>query len=364
MKVAQVCTAKLILDRPAMRPIYQRPTARPRAFAAAAIATFALVFVPAARGENLIIEGAGDGHGIGMSQWGALGYAQHGFSDRQILAHYYTGTAIGRVSASAKIKVLVGSKVLTLPIETYVRGVVAAEMPSSWPAAALQAQAIASRTYALTTDAGGARFDVYSDTRSQVYEGRAAETRATNAAVAATAGQVVTYGGTPVTTYFFASSGGRTEDIQNSFPGSTPEPWLKGVVDRYETSASDWKVTMSFTRAQALLGRLVRGRFRGIEVISRGYSPRIVSALVLGSGGSTRVSGPELEWRLGLMSAWAYFSVQNGSTIKREPDRSGRAASHHKKPRRPRAGSPVASAPSKGEQAPTDGGVSAPPEES
>ena len=65
-------------------------------------------------------------------------------------------------------------------------------MPSAWPLAALEAQAIASRTYALTDHAGGARFDVYSDTRSQVYRGVAAETAQTNAAVAATAGQIVT----------------------------------------------------------------------------------------------------------------------------------------------------------------------------
>ena len=78
---------------------------------------------------------------------------------------------------------------LDVPLEQYVRGVVAAEMPSSWPAAALQAQAIASRTYALTSDAGGSRFDVYSDTRSQMYEGAAAETPQSNAAVSATAGR-------------------------------------------------------------------------------------------------------------------------------------------------------------------------------
>ena len=118
------------------------------------------------------------------------------------------------------MKVLVGAKVEKVPLERYVRGVVSAEMPSSWPLAALEAQAIASRTYALTADAGGSRFDVYSDTRSQVYLGVAAETASTNAAVAATAGQIVTYAGQPAITYFFASSGGMTEDVQNSFLGS------------------------------------------------------------------------------------------------------------------------------------------------
>ena len=58
------------------------------------------------------------------------------------------------------------------------RGVVGAEMPASWPLAALEAQAVASRTYALTDHAGGARFDVYADTRSQVYLGTKAQTAA------------------------------------------------------------------------------------------------------------------------------------------------------------------------------------------
>src|SRR5207302_155158 len=83
-----------------------------------------------------------------------------------------------------------------------VRGVVSAEMSASWPAAALEAQAVATRTYALTAHAGGSRFDVYADTRSQVYAGPAAYTAATNAAVAATAGQIVTYAGAPAITYF------------------------------------------------------------------------------------------------------------------------------------------------------------------
>ena len=124
-----------------------------------------------------MIEGAGDGHGVGMSQEGARGYALHGYSYSAILAHYYTGTTLGQAPAKTIIKVLVGSKVKRVPLERYVRGVVAAEMPSSYPAAALEAQAVASRTYALTSDAGGSRFDVYSDTRSQVYRGVAAETR-------------------------------------------------------------------------------------------------------------------------------------------------------------------------------------------
>ncbi len=77
---------------------------------------------------------------------------------------------------------------------------------------------------------------------------------------------------------------------------------------------------MSFATAAARLRGLVKGAFRGIEVLRRGYSPRIVSAYVLGSAGHTLVSGPELEERLGMDATWAYFSVRTAHGTVTEPD--------------------------------------------
>lgn len=276
---------------------------------------------------TLVIAGAGDGHGVGMSQDGALGYAQHGWSYQAILAHYYRHTAIGQAPPRTVVRVLEGRKVGRVPLEAYVRGVVSAEVSASWPVAALEAQAVASRTYAITAHAGGARFDVYPDTRSQMYLGKAAETPSTNAAVAATAGQIVTYTGKPAITYFYADSGGHTESVQYGFPGSTPEPWLIGVADPYDSGPlRKWIVSMSFAAAASRLRALVAGSFRGIEVTRRGSSPRIVSAYVLGSKGKTLVSGPELAARLGLSDTWAYFSVRGAHGTHAEPDLSGRTA--------------------------------------
>ena len=65
-------------------------------------------------------------------------------------------------------------------------------------------------------------YNLYPDTRSQMYRGVSAETPATDAAVAATSGQIVTYNGAPAVTYFFASSGGHTENIEDAWPGATP----------------------------------------------------------------------------------------------------------------------------------------------
>ncbi|HTA14925.1 MAG TPA: hypothetical protein VK781_08720, partial [Solirubrobacteraceae bacterium] len=87
-----------------------------------------------------------------------------------------------------------------------------------------------------------------------------------------------------------------------------------------------WTVTMSFSSVTARLHGLVPGSFKGIEVLKRGSSPRIVSAYVLGSKGRTLVTGPELAARLGLYDAWAYFSVSDSRGVHKEPDLSGPAA--------------------------------------
>jgi SpoIID/LytB domain protein len=307
---------------------------------------------PAAGAATLVIEGAGEGHGVGMSQDGALGYARHGYSYQQILAHYYTGTSIGLAPPNTVVRVLVGAKVKRVQLERYVRGVVSAEVSPSWPPAVLEAQAVASRTYALTAHAGGSRFDVYADTRSQVYRGAAAETPATNAAVAATAGQIVLYAGAPAITYFFASSGGMTENVEYGFPGAEAQPWLRGVPDAYEGASSKWTLNLSFSSAAHRLKGLFKGSFRGVEVLKRAASPRILSARVLGSAAASVVGGPQLAGRLGLGSTWEYFSVRSGASVKPEPDRSGqsRPGAHPA----PAPTTPARSAPPTGSQ----GGVS------
>ncbi|HWX97919.1 MAG TPA: SpoIID/LytB domain-containing protein [Solirubrobacteraceae bacterium] len=353
-----------------MRSTYHRPfgVRRFRRRAVTLLPTVALLLAllaGGARASTLVITGSGEGHGVGMSQDGALGFAEHGWSYEQILAHYYTGTTVGQAPANAIVRVLVGTKVRKIPLERYVRGVVAAEMPSGWPLPALEAQAIASRTYALTAHAGGSRFDVYSDTRSQVYLGVAAETAATNAAVSATAGRIVLYNGRPAVTYFFASSGGMTESIENAFLGSQAEPWLRGVSDPYNRGAAfNWRIVMSFKAAATRLSGLFKGSFRGIGVIRRGVSPRIVSAETLGTGGVTPLSGPELAARLGLGSTWLYFSVQNGRTVRPGPDRSSHPPAGEPPGAVPapaptaQGGSPAPAAPASAQTA-TTGGVAA-----
>ena len=93
------------------RPTYHRSTRAACAVLRREPAAATLLCAGAgARASTLVITGAGDGHGVGMSQEGALGYAAHGFSYQAILAHYYTGTAIGQAPAGAVVRVLVGSQ--------------------------------------------------------------------------------------------------------------------------------------------------------------------------------------------------------------------------------------------------------------
>ena len=129
-------------------------------------------------------------------------------------------------------------------------------------------------------------------------------------AVRATRGQVVTYRGRAVTSYFFAASGGHTENVEDSFVGSSPKPWLKGVPDPYERGAPmhTWH-RGPYTHAQlgAKLGDWVKGSFERVVVTRRGASPRIVRAVVVGTRGRTRVTGPDLKARLGLPDSWATF---------------------------------------------------------
>src|SRR3954454_19560804 len=238
-----------------------------------------LACVPSAHATSrMVIRGAGFGHGIGMSQYGAYGLALQGVNYTSILSRYYTGTQLSQLSSEPEVRVLLqssqrkytlsgaarigtrsldpaktynvirggsglvirdGSKALftsapplrvdaagggalllngtsvpgvrdgryrgafefrpsgrginainAVGLEDYVRGVVSAESPSAWPAETLKAQAVAARTYAITSRAGSISdgFDQYADTRSQMYRGVAAERPSTDAAVTATAG--------------------------------------------------------------------------------------------------------------------------------------------------------------------------------
>ena len=130
-------------------------------------------------------------------------------------------------------------------IEDYVKGVVPYEMDKDWPLAALEAQAVCARTYAVKTRHPSLGFDVCAGTDCQVYYGRNRATDMTDAAVDNTAGEMIYYGGKPADTVVYcASNGGATEDAANVWSSI---PYLVGKKDPYEAKTNitnyNWSVT-------------------------------------------------------------------------------------------------------------------------
>jgi stage II sporulation protein D len=379
----------------------------------------ALLALPATASADVrhVIRGAGFGHGIGMSQYGAYGYALEGATYSDILAHYYKGTRLasapdrpvrvllqpvdpyirvrGATSVEGRrlrpdrtyvarrgaggivvstergrrvarlgsviqfdsggeqmrlmgpalnyvssglyrgdIEVRVDGGGVTaineIDMDSYLRGVVAGEMPSTWPMEALKAQAVTARTYALATRKTDGAFDQYPDVRSQVYKGVTGESVRSDAAVRETSGRIVTYAGEPAVTYYFSTSGGHTENVEYSFVGSLSKPWLVGVPDPYDTQSPyhRWKLTPSAASLDRALG--APGAFKRLKVIQRGVSPRVVRARVIGTAGSRTLTGPQVRAALDLRDTWfTHYRIATTATR----SRSARPASWGPRPR-------------------------------
>ncbi len=199
-------------------------------------------------------------------------------------------------------------------MEQYLRGVVPAEAFTSWQPAALQAQAVAARSYAAFERAAGAGgyFDVYDSTRSQAYYGTRLENANTDAAIAATADQVVTYGGQVAFTQFSASSGGWTS--------TGCRPYLVAQQDIYDTAASGdtnlgWTKQVPIAKLEAAYPSI--GTLESIQILTRdgsttAYQGWVVSVMLTGSGGHKVISGTDFQSLYGLKSA--YFSLSAPST--------------------------------------------------
>jgi stage II sporulation protein D len=201
-------------------------------------------------------------------------------------------------------------------LEPYVKGVVAGEMPAHWHPEALKVQAVAARSYALVSRETEGLFDVFSDTRSQVYGGIAAEETSTNAAVDATRLQVVLHEGKVAWTFFSSSSGGKTAGIQEVWPDSEPLPYLVSVDDPYD-SISPYHTWGPVTFTAASLEAKLRGRLpAGLTelVVNRGPSGRAATVTAIGTGGTKEIPAWDLRMLLGLRSTWFSISSEDAST--------------------------------------------------
>src|SRR5438034_5118077 len=334
---------------------------------------------------TFLVTGHGWGHGVGLSQYGAYGYAQKGVDYETIVLHYFAGTELGDAPVS-RLRVLLTSGAKSLDIgstadfkvrdgtgalhtvtagrytlkpalklavdgvsqarplkgpllfqpgtaalglkhryrgsiqvdvyqgklrainmvglEQYLYGVVPSEMPFDWLPEALKAQAVVARSYALATRRTGA-FDLYPDTRSQVYLGIEHEKPSTNAAVNATAGQVVQYEGEVAKTYFFSTSGGRTASAEDVW--GEPVPYLVSVPDPYDSISPhhDWG-PLVFTGVK--LAKLLKMNGRVVDLQPELNSSGRVKVLnVIGTKSTLAVQGADVRRRLSVQSTW--FSV-------------------------------------------------------
>jgi stage II sporulation protein D len=200
--------------------------------------------------------------------------------------------------------------VLTIAPEDYLYGL--GEVPSSWPMAAMKAQAIAARTYAFTKAAAGQHRPVcdcalYASSYDQVYAGWDKEGGTDGArwvsAVDGTRNEIVSYQGQSIQAFYMSSSGGFTEDNENVW-GGTPIPYLRGVCDPGDYTTSNpnatWIQTISKANVTHDLG-LGIGSVTGFSKTQRGVSGRIITTTVKGENGTTTISGSTLRSDLGLL---------------------------------------------------------------
>jgi stage II sporulation protein D len=202
------------------------------------------------------------------------------------------------------------SVVNDVTLDQYLGGVVPVEMPPTWPAAALQAQSIAARSFAARRlRPATAFYDVPDGSIAQIYRGALAERATTNAAIAATAGVVLMSGASVADALFDSTGGGATESNENVYTSATgrvigrPVSYLRGSSDRapdgtaYDASSpyATWS-TRTYARSQlsawfASDSRTNVGELTALDLHDRGVSGRLVSVTLIGSAGSRRVSG-------------------------------------------------------------------------
>lgn len=179
-----------------------------------------------------------------------------------------------------------------LPLEEYLRGVVPAEMPSSWHEEALKAQTLAARTYALRRISDKKIFDVYDSTLSQAYKGLSVVNDKVDNLIKATKGEVVTYNGGLADTVYSASAGGYTVDSTFAWGGSDV-PYLKGKPDPYDNSeyATYWW-NVNITRDQISSAYPQVGVVLNVEITNKMFD-RPVELKITGTKGTIVVKNKD-----------------------------------------------------------------------
>jgi stage II sporulation protein D len=195
-----------------------------------------------------------------------------------------------------------GQVVSIVPLEHYLYSVVSREMPSSWPAAALQVQAIVARTYVLQRSNPRRDYDLVPSEADQVYTGIDAEHPQTTAAVDATAGQVLRFGNGFAQALYSSCCGGHTESNADAWDGS-PLPYLQGVQCGHcnDSPWYNWREDVPFSRMLGALGSQLQaiGELNSIVMDTPDPSGRSHFWTFTGAFGTQRVKAADVRRALG-----------------------------------------------------------------
>lgn len=199
-------------------------------------------------------------------------------------------------SAAADEAGLERDTVNRVSLENYLRGVVPREVPALWEPDAVRAQAVAARTYAAfeRADRLARHYQICDTAQCQVYGGASAEHPASDAAIRATRGQAVVQDGEPVFAQFSASNGGYSVAGAFDYLPAREDPW-----DPYT-----WEQSVTVADLETAFDTI--GDYERTEVVERdgrgAWGGRVTRITVVGSEGSSTVSGDTFRVRLGLRS--------------------------------------------------------------
>jgi stage II sporulation protein D len=211
----------------------------------------------------------------------------------------YRGSIVGELESGAMEAVNV------VNLELYLRDVVPSEMPSTWSPAALQAQAVAARTYARhgMNDPKASWFDVDGDTRDQAYGGVGVETVHATNAIAATAGEVIVDSHQRAVLAQYASAdGGWTVSGGVSYLPAKADPY-DGMMPNSDHA---WVRSVSASSIQAAYPTL--GTLHDIVITGRDgngvWGGRVTTLKLLGSKATVSLTGADLQASFGFDSTW------------------------------------------------------------
>ncbi len=194
----------------------------------------------------------------------------------------------------------------TISLEDYLRNVVPKECPPTWNENALKAQAVAARTFALKNIGrhGGEGFDLCDSTHCQLYD-ESSHTPATDRVVAATRGEVITYGGQLINAVFHTDSGGMTEGSAEVWGAAAPylapvreqkqntSPWTKKIhLDSFAKTLGLKEATKTelspLTVGKKAADRSASGRVRTVKIHGKASDKKSAETVKTITGGEMR----------------------------------------------------------------------------